>query len=614
MMLRKLFLLIILFSMSAASFANSIYTKEQIDELSRIQSRIVLNGDTYKGEYINGAPHIVPANRNNQQTYFTDNASVTFYQLSTTRNYYDIQSNGSAMQIWQDPNTPDNIHAVYMLSNDPGTTWPDRAMQYYFSSNRGASWTFITNVPASGRSGYGMITGQPNGAAIVALHGGFGSSTNVRAQFLVDGFAGLGSFTILDAGGSANKYSWPKICLTQASSPTNKFVFIASSLSAAGGNEDSCFMNIGTSLSSPGFTGYKLINASQAETYALARAADGRIGVAYVVDEVRFPADYGSVFYMESTNNGTTFSTPTKIFSANFSTDSLGGLRGVSLLYQGNNPKVVFETIKQTTNSTYIGGAPNNVRFWSTTLPGADPNRSIIIADSNNVPYAPQRGSNDVEGPVSRPSIGQSSDGTDLFVAFMAQNEAVGGDDSSSYNDIYLTASGNGGSSWKRPFIITPTSPRMDWRFVSVSPTNDKSGNTDYINMVVQRDTIPGANVNTHNDNTAAYPFYIRATYPAPIGINPINSTAANFELKQNYPNPFNPTTNIRFSLPKLANVTLKIYGVDGKEVATLINNEIVREGTNEISFNASALASGIYFYSITAGDFKQTKKMMLVK
>lgn len=614
-MKRKLFLLIILFCMSSASFANSIYTKEQIDELSRIQSRIVMNGDAVKGEYINGAPKIAPGSRNVRTNYYTDNnAAVTFYQLSETRNYYDIQSNGSAMQIWQDPNNLDNIHAVYMLSNDPGTTWPDRAMQYYFSSNRGSSWTYLGNAPAAGRSGYGMITGMPTGEAIIALHGGFGATTNVRTQIFFDAFPGLGSFTILDAGGVANKYSWPRFVLTQASSPTNKFVFMASSLSLSGGNEDSCFMNIGTSFTASAFRGYQLVNAAQAETYSLARAADGRIGLAYIVDEVRFPGDYGSIFYTESTDNGTTFSTPTKIFSANFNTDSLGGLRGISMLYQGNSPKVVFETIKQTTTSTYIGGAPNNIRFWSNTLPGADPNRSIIIADSNNVPYAPMLGSNDVEGPVCRPSIGQSSDGADLFVAFMAQNEARGGEDSSSYTDIYLTASGNGGASWKRPSIITPTSPRMDWAYVTVSPVNDKSANTNYVNMLVQRDSVPGANVNTHNDGTAAYPFYIRATYNAPIGINPVSSVADKFALQQNYPNPFNPSTNIRFTLSKLSNVTLKVYGVDGREVATLINNELVGTGTKEISFNAASLASGIYFYTLTAGDFKETKKMMLLK
>jgi hypothetical protein len=596
---------------SISSFANSIYSPEQIRELSRVQSKIVLKGDAYTGTYVNGAPHIKPANPNAVQNYYTDNGtSVTFSTLSTLRNYYDLQSNGTPMQIWQDPLNQNNIHVVYMFSNDPGTSWPDRTMQYFFSSDRGATWSFIGNVPASGRSGYGMVTGTSTGNALIALHTGAGSNPNVRTQFYIDAFPGLGSFTNLDPGAPQDsKYLWPRVVTTQPSSLVNRYAFIASS-----STEDSAFYNVGTSLVASTYTGYRLINSSQAETYSLARGTDGRIGVAYIVDEARFPSEYGSVWFMESTDNGNTFAAPVKIFSANFSGDSLGGLRGVSIVYQNTVPKVAFETVKQTTAGNYFGGAPNNIRFWSTSLPGSDPNRSIIVADSNNVPYAPMLGSNDVEGPVCRPSLGISSDNADLFMAFMVQNDATAGTDTSSFNDIYLTVSGNGGVSWKRPWMVTPTSPRVDWAYVTVSPTNDKSGNTDYINMVVQRDTIPGANVNSPNSLTDAKAVFMRASYDSPIGINPISSIADKFELSQNYPNPFNPVTNIRFTLPQISNVTLKVYGIDGKEVATLVNNELVSAGTKEVSFNASTFASGIYFYTITAGDFRETRKMMLVK
>ncbi|MBN8569560.1 MAG: T9SS type A sorting domain-containing protein [Ignavibacteria bacterium] len=609
-MFRKLFLLIFLFSISAASFANSIYTKDQIKELSRIESKIVRNGDTYKGVYVNGNPRIIPGNPNGGQQPYTDNGTtVTYLELGPSRNFYDLQSNATPVQIWQDPINQNNIHALYMFSSDPGTAWADRTMQYFFSSDRGVTWEFISNVPAEGRSGYGMITGTATGQAFVGLHTAVGANTNLRAQFYIDAFPGLGSFTNLDPGGDVSKYQWPRVIMTQPASLINRYVFVASS-----SEEDSAFVNVGTSTLSSSFSGYRLINSSQAETYSLARGTDGRIGLAYIVDEARFPTEYGGVFFMESTDNGSTFSAPTKIFAANFNTDSLGALRGISLLYQGTVPKVAFETVKQTTAGNYFGGAPNNIRFWSTSLPGSDPTRSIIIVDSNNVPYAPMLGSNDVEAPVCRPSLGQSSDGTNLFMAFMVQNEMLGGIDSSSYNDIYLTASGNGGASWKRPAMITPTSPRMDWSYVSLSPTNDIAGNVNYINMMVQRDSVPGSNVNSANPGTNAHPVFMRAAYDAPIGINPVSSVADKFQLQQNYPNPFNPTTNIRFTLPKLANVTLKVYGVDGREVATLINNELIGAGTKEISFNGITLASGLYFYTLSAGDFKETKKMMLVK
>ena len=85
------------------------------------------------------------------------------------------------------------------------------------------------------------------------------------------------------------------------------------------------------------------------------------------------------------------------------------------------------------------------------------------------------------------------------------------------------------------------------------------------------------------------------------------------FELSQNYPNPFNPTTTIEFSIPKDANVTLKIYDVLGKEAATLVNDRKAA-GTYILNWNASNFSSGLYFYRLNAGEFTETKKMFLVK
>ena len=85
------------------------------------------------------------------------------------------------------------------------------------------------------------------------------------------------------------------------------------------------------------------------------------------------------------------------------------------------------------------------------------------------------------------------------------------------------------------------------------------------------------------------------------------------YQLFQNYPNPFNPSTLISCQLPFAGNVTLKVYDVLGREVSILVNEE-KPIGSYEVEFNASHLASGIYFYKIQAGDFVQTKKMMLLK
>jgi hypothetical protein len=85
------------------------------------------------------------------------------------------------------------------------------------------------------------------------------------------------------------------------------------------------------------------------------------------------------------------------------------------------------------------------------------------------------------------------------------------------------------------------------------------------------------------------------------------------FNLSQNYPNPFNPVTTIQFNLPQKSSVELKIFDVLGNEVATIVNEE-KPAGTHSIEFNASELTSGVYLYTIKAGSFVETKKMILMK
>jgi len=86
-----------------------------------------------------------------------------------------------------------------------------------------------------------------------------------------------------------------------------------------------------------------------------------------------------------------------------------------------------------------------------------------------------------------------------------------------------------------------------------------------------------------------------------------------NYNLAQNYPNPFNPVTTIQYSIPQLSSVTLKVYDVLGNEIAALVNEEKDR-GVYSVSFDASGLASGMYLYRLQAGNFIETKKMILLK
>ncbi len=98
------------------------------------------------------------------------------------------------------------------------------------------------------------------------------------------------------------------------------------------------------------------------------------------------------------------------------------------------------------------------------------------------------------------------------------------------------------------------------------------------------------------------------------IGISHIeNSVTENYFMKQNYPNPFNPTTTIEFGIPKQEFVSLKVYDMLGREVSTLVSQNL-NQGVYKYTFQTSGLSSGMYFYVLNSGTFKQTKQMVLIK
>ena len=99
-----------------------------------------------------------------------------------------------------------------------------------------------------------------------------------------------------------------------------------------------------------------------------------------------------------------------------------------------------------------------------------------------------------------------------------------------------------------------------------------------------------------------------------PVGISVENSLQPQrFNLDQNYPNPFNPSTTITYQLPELSFVTITVYDVLGKKIATLINED-VQVGNHKVEFNESGLSSGIYFYKLQTEKFTRIRKMVLIK
>ena len=101
---------------------------------------------------------------------------------------------------------------------------------------------------------------------------------------------------------------------------------------------------------------------------------------------------------------------------------------------------------------------------------------------------------------------------------------------------------------------------------------------------------------------------------PKASGVDLVDQIPNRFILDQNHPNPFNPLTTISYSLPQISTVTLKIYDVMGREMATLVNNERRTVGNHKVLFDATDLPSGVYLYRLQTENYIETKKMILIK
>ncbi|MFZ4622474.1 MAG: T9SS type A sorting domain-containing protein, partial [Bacteroidota bacterium] len=123
----------------------------------------------------------------------------------------------------------------------------------------------------------------------------------------------------------------------------------------------------------------------------------------------------------------------------------------------------------------------------------------------------------------------------------------------------------------------------------------------------------PGVSLWEYNQITKTFVWDEYAAGWTVTGVNEPVLSAGNFQLSQNFPNPFNPSTRITYELPVSSPVTLKVYDVMGKEITTLVN-ERKDAGTYSAEFTAPHIASGVYFYTITAGEFTATKKLVLMK
>lgn len=224
-------------------------------------------------------------------------------------------------------------------------------------------------------------------------------------------------------------------------------------------------------------------------------------------------------------------------------------------------------------------------------------------------------------GYQNQPSISVSEDGNVVFVVYRGAdyindtlyrttNANLSTPSLGWYSALYYNTSFDGGKTWGTPATVPGTSGNKVAEFaVSTDQLLEKVSAGEYkVHMTYLAD----------KDLATAYgtkivPIKYQTLSFKTNAVEQNNGKINNFALAQNYPNPFNPSTVINFSVPSTMKASLKVYDVLGKEVATLVDG-IVTVGNNNVSFNASKLSSGVYFYTLRAGNMTTTKKMLLTK
>lgn len=184
--------------------------------------------------------------------------------------------------------------------------------------------------------------------------------------------------------------------------------------------------------------------------------------------------------------------------------------------------------------------------------------------------------------PVELVSFTSSVIGNDVQLSWMTASET---------NNMGFEVEKLSGSSWDKIGFVNGNGTTTETRSYSFVDKNLNAGTYSY--RLKQIDF----------DGTFEYSNVIEVDVSSP----------QQFELSQNYPNPFNPATTISYTIPQSSFVTLKVYDIIGNEVATLVN-ENKEAGRYNVNFDASNLSSGIYLYSITAGNFTEVRKMTLIK
>jgi hypothetical protein len=508
--------------------------------------------------------------------------------------FFDYQCNAGSVQfIRVDPsNAAGNLIHVIMMESADSTdpTGPTRGTYYGYSTNGGTSWDLFNSlrVPTR-RSGYpslDLLQGSIQGT-IIANHNDAGAG--VSTFVYIDSPPGGGAFA--EIGGppalGGDEPIWPDVAGASDGS-----VVVNSSRQTA--NTD--WRSRTTDFVS--WAPWTEITPSASAGIPTKASTTGRVGCLL---NSSFVADNG-IYIIESTNSGATWPTTASLLVPQnriAGPDTFSYTLGSDLVYNGDNVYVVCAELNA---NTTVPTDSAQITFWSQAT------GFVVAASKRNTPgvavfeHLPTLNTITMD----MPSIGLSGDA--IVIAYHAMMENDFSANGYNCSDIFMVVSTNGGSTWSTPRNLS-SSPGLDDRFASVAPWNPAG----IVNLVWQEDSEAGGQVIGDPGATIQRTRQVFLRTATITGVDESVTKPISFALGQNYPNPFNPATKIDYNVAKSGLVTIKVFDVLGKEIATLLNEE-VQPGSHQVAFDGQKLASGIYVYRMSTNGFTQSKKMMLVK
>ena len=328
----------------------------------------------------------------------------------------------------------------------------------------------------------------------------------------------------------------------------------------------------------------------------------------------------GSVMIYKTSNGGVNWVTAFSLTATGAFGDDLWMTSATDAYYIGDPQGGNWHLLKSTNGgnnwgawstlaTTNTAGTYNNAAWFQGTQVW------FPSVGQSHILYSSNMGTNWVQQPITLSEI--------TAICFNSPTTGLAGGSSTSVGLLKTT---NGGTNWAAvtaPFAtlsISGIAGSGSEYWASLQSTAIHYSSNDGANWSLAYTAPAGSFYHLTKSRTGNTLWGVRANgaitrYGVPIvGVTPISTTVPdNFSLGQNYPNPFNPTTNIKFAVPQSGLVTIKVYDLLGKEIATLVN-EVKNAGSYVVDFNASTLASGVYFYKMEVNGFREVKRMTLIK